>query len=197
MPDWRQPGAPSSGRLMQIRSTTAIKARTSRSRSTAARCFSQLEPFSPHVALAYGRRGEAYVHKGDLDRAIADFDQAIASIRARRGSCVGRGLAYREHGDLDSALADFSKAIEIDSASPTPSSIAASPMRTRGKPISRSRIAPPLSPSIRRMPSPITIAALPTRRPAISTARLPTIRRPSSSTPAIASAYQPRRALRP
>ena len=33
--------------------------------------FLEVDPFSPHVALAYGRRGEAYVHKGDFARAIA------------------------------------------------------------------------------------------------------------------------------
>ena len=40
--------------------------------------FLQLDPFSPYVALAYGRRGEAYMRKGDLSHAIADFDQAVA-----------------------------------------------------------------------------------------------------------------------
>ena len=77
--------------------------------------FLVVDPFSPHVALAYGRRGEAYVHKGDFARAIADFDQAIRIDPRQARFLVGRGLAHREHGDLDSALADFSKAIEIDS----------------------------------------------------------------------------------
>ena len=77
--------------------------------------FLEVDPFSPHVALAYGRRGEAYVHKGDFARAIADFDQAIRIDPRQARFLVSRGLAHREHGDLDSALADFSKAIEIDS----------------------------------------------------------------------------------
>jgi hypothetical protein len=34
--------------------------------------FLQVDPFSPYVALAYGRRGEAYIRKGDLAHAIAD-----------------------------------------------------------------------------------------------------------------------------
>ena len=77
--------------------------------------FLQVDPFSPHVALAYGRRGEAYVHKGDFARAIADFDQAIQIAPRQARFLVSRGLAHRDKGDLDSALADFSKAIEIDS----------------------------------------------------------------------------------
>jgi tetratricopeptide (TPR) repeat protein len=55
------------------------------------------------------------VHKGDLARAIADFDQAIPDRAAAGGFFVSRGLAHRARGDLDQALADFSKAIEIDS----------------------------------------------------------------------------------
>ena len=62
--------------------------------------FLQLNPFSPHVALAYGRRAVAYVHKGDLARAIADFDQAIRIDPRQARFLVGRGLAYRERGDL-------------------------------------------------------------------------------------------------
>ena len=76
--------------------------------------FLEVDPFSPHVALAYGRRGEAYLHKGDFARAIADFDQAIRIDPRQARFLVGRGLAHREHGDLDSALADYSKAIELD-----------------------------------------------------------------------------------
>ena len=60
--------------------------------------FLQLNPFSPHVALAYGRRAVAYVHKGDLARAIADFDQAIRIDPRQARFLVGRGLAYRERG---------------------------------------------------------------------------------------------------
>jgi tetratricopeptide (TPR) repeat protein len=77
--------------------------------------FLQLDPFSPYVALAYGRRGEAYMRKGDLSHAIADFDQAVAIDGRQARLYVGRGLAYRDKGDLDHAIGDFSKAIELDS----------------------------------------------------------------------------------
>ena len=77
--------------------------------------FLQLDPFSPYVALAYGRRGEAYMRKGDLAHAIADFDQAVAIDGGQAKFYVSRGLAYRDKRDLDRAIADFSKAIELDS----------------------------------------------------------------------------------
>ena len=77
--------------------------------------FLQLDPFSPYVALAYGRRGEAYMRKGDLAHAIADFDQAVAIDGSQARFYASRGLAYRDKRDLDRAIADFSKAIELDS----------------------------------------------------------------------------------
>lgn len=77
--------------------------------------FLQQDPLSPHVALAYGRRAEAYVSKGDLGHAIADFDQAIGIDPGQARLYVGRGLAYRDKGDLDQAIDDFGKAIEINS----------------------------------------------------------------------------------
>ncbi len=76
--------------------------------------FLQLDPFSPYVALAYGRRGEAYMRKGDLAHAIADFDQAVAIDGGQARFYVSRGLAYRDKRDLDRAIADFSKAIELE-----------------------------------------------------------------------------------
>jgi tetratricopeptide (TPR) repeat protein len=33
--------------------------------------------FNPAFALAYNNRGDAWVNKGDLDRAIADFPKAL------------------------------------------------------------------------------------------------------------------------
>src|SRR5512138_3268786 len=63
--------------------------------------FLQLDPFSPYVALAYGRRAEAYMRKGDLAHAIADFDQAVSIDGCQARLYVGRGLAHRDKGDLD------------------------------------------------------------------------------------------------
>ena len=95
--------------------------------------FLEVDPFSPHVALAYGRRGEAYVHKGDFARAIADFDQAIridprqarflvaaASLIASTAISFRARRFQQGHRDRLHAL-------------PTPSSIVAS-LRGQGEP---------------------------------------------------------------
>src|SRR6478736_903308 len=76
--------------------------------------FLQLEPLSPYVALAYGLRGGAYQKKGDIDRAIADFNQAIGIDPGQARLYLARGLVYRDKHDRDQAIADFSKAIAID-----------------------------------------------------------------------------------
>jgi len=74
----------------------------------------RLDPFGPNAALAYGLRGEAYKDKGDLDRAIVDFNSAITIDPESFNIYVNRGIAHRENGELDLALADFNKAIEIN-----------------------------------------------------------------------------------
>ena len=58
--------------------------------------FLQLDTFSPHVALAYGRRGEAYVHKGDFVRAIADYRAALV-----------KNPSPSDRKDIESALERF------------------------------------------------------------------------------------------
>src|ERR1039457_837666 len=78
--------------------------------------FLELEPYSPYVALAYGLRGGAYKQTGDLDRAIADFTQALKIDAGLVRVYVNRGIAYRDKGQLDQAIADFSQAIALDAA---------------------------------------------------------------------------------
>jgi tetratricopeptide (TPR) repeat protein len=68
------------------------------------------------LGLAFVNRGNAYASKGDLDRAIQDYDEAI---RRRPGSAPAfnnRGEAYARKGDYDRAIADFTHAIELKPA---------------------------------------------------------------------------------
>jgi lipoprotein NlpI len=72
----------------------------------------QLDSFA-NLGVAFDNRGNAYADKGDFDRAIADYDEAI---RRRPGNASGfnnRGEAYARKGDYDRAIADFSEAIEL------------------------------------------------------------------------------------
>jgi tetratricopeptide (TPR) repeat protein len=63
--------------------------------------------------VAYVNRGYEWRAKGDLDRAIADYSEAI-TLDPRHGSAYHhRGMAFRDKGDLDRALADLTAAIRI------------------------------------------------------------------------------------
>jgi tetratricopeptide (TPR) repeat protein len=69
-------------------------------------------------AVAYVNRGAAHRRKGDLDRAIADGNEAIRLDPAY--AYDGRGAAYSIKGDFDRGLADFNEAIRVDPKSSGP-----------------------------------------------------------------------------
>jgi tetratricopeptide (TPR) repeat protein len=77
--------------------------------------------------IVYSLRGAAYSVKGEYDRAIADFDQALQSPRTDPPfpstlisylrlafAHAHRGYAYGRKGDFDRAMPDLNKAIELD-----------------------------------------------------------------------------------
>ena len=81
----------------------------------------------PDLAIAYKNRGHAYQAKGDNDRAIADYAEAIRLDPEDAFAYNGRGNAYqvkrdkdgakhvdRAKGDNDRAIADYSEAIRLD-----------------------------------------------------------------------------------
>jgi tetratricopeptide (TPR) repeat protein len=65
-------------------------------------------------AAFYKARGYAYFVKGDSDRAIADYSEAIRIDPQDALVYLRRGLAYHNKGDYDLAIADYSEAIRID-----------------------------------------------------------------------------------
>ena len=74
----------------------------------------RLEKAPERKANAYNERGNAYSLKEAYDRAIADFDKAIALNPQAAAAYRHRGLAYlakRNHGH---AIADFDKAIALN-----------------------------------------------------------------------------------
>src|SRR5262245_24036606 len=64
-------------------------------------------------AASYLERGNQWLSKGEWDRAIADYDLAIA-FDARATIYSNRGIAKQRKGDLAGALADYNRAIELN-----------------------------------------------------------------------------------
>jgi len=80
----------------------------------------------PHPELtakanALTKSGNQKMRDGDLDGAIADYNEVIEIDKVfpdyvQSGTYLNRGLAFQKKGDLDAALADFNKAIKLSSS---------------------------------------------------------------------------------
>ena len=71
------------------------------------------------MAIAHNNRGNAYLAKGEHDRAIRDYNEAIRldpkNVRAFNDRAFNnRGVAYRKKGDFDRALQDLDEAIRLN-----------------------------------------------------------------------------------
>src|SRR5262249_18138042 len=64
-------------------------------------------------AIAYNNRGNAYIAKGDLDRAIQDFDQSIKLDANYTKPLNNRGVALMRQGEYDHAIEAFDEAIRL------------------------------------------------------------------------------------
>jgi lipoprotein NlpI len=67
-----------------------------------------------NLAVAYYNRGLAYYDKGDDDRAIAEYNEAIRLDPKFAYAYSSRGLAYDHKGDLERASPDYDEAIRLD-----------------------------------------------------------------------------------
>ena len=64
-------------------------------------------------AMAHYKRGVAYQFKGDVDRAIADYNKAIELRPSYARAYESRGSAYASKGVYTNAVADVTKASEL------------------------------------------------------------------------------------
>jgi tetratricopeptide (TPR) repeat protein len=67
------------------------------------------------LAQAYASRGAIYIRfKGDWDRAIADYDEALRLDPKNAGAHAGRAAAYLRKGNVDRALPDLNEGLRLD-----------------------------------------------------------------------------------
>ena len=59
-------------------------------------------------------RGDAYRKKGELDKAVADYTDAIRLDPKDAAAHAARGDVYRKKGELNKAIADYTEAIRLD-----------------------------------------------------------------------------------
>jgi len=65
------------------------------------------------IGPVFRNRGTAYHLKGDIGRAIEDFDQAIRANPKDTAAFTSRGYAYHRKGLYDRAIEDFNEAIAL------------------------------------------------------------------------------------
>jgi tetratricopeptide (TPR) repeat protein len=65
------------------------------------------------LAEIFNNRGVAYRLKGEHDRAIADYAQAIRLNAKFTAAFINRGVAYDHKGDYDRAIQEYDQAIKL------------------------------------------------------------------------------------
>ena len=75
--------------------------------------YSKAIEINPRAAF-FNNRGFHYRDKGEIELALADFNQAIDISPNYAEAYYNRGFYYRSKGEMELALADFNKVIEID-----------------------------------------------------------------------------------
>jgi curved DNA-binding protein CbpA len=72
----------------------------------------------PTTAASYRERAIDWNRKGDLDKAIADLNQAVRLAPDDAQAYHERGNAWGRKGDTDRALADYERALQIEPRDP-------------------------------------------------------------------------------
>jgi len=73
-----------------------------------------MQKHDQELVKKYYNRGIAYSEKGEVERAIEDYTQAIDLNPKFADAYIKRGLAYTKNGEFERAIADYTKAIELN-----------------------------------------------------------------------------------
>jgi tetratricopeptide (TPR) repeat protein len=71
-----------------------------------------------NLAVAYSNRGNSFLRRGNSDKAIADYGQALRLDPGFVDAYRNRGAAYFNLGAYDKALPDYDAAIRLDPREP-------------------------------------------------------------------------------
>ena len=71
-----------------------------------------------YANLAYGKRAEAYLEKGDFDAAILDITQVMKLYPSNLSVYSLRALAYLQKGDFERAIADYARVTDDPKSPP-------------------------------------------------------------------------------
>ena len=66
------------------------------------------------LARLYARRGGAYQAQGDVNRAVADYNESMRIDPTYPAAYNNRGNTWFHRGDFDRAIADYNQAIRLD-----------------------------------------------------------------------------------
>ena len=67
-----------------------------------------------NLSIEFYNRGNAYDGKGEYDRAIQDYDQAIRLNPSNADAFNNRGVSYFHKSDYDRAIQDYDQAIHLN-----------------------------------------------------------------------------------
>jgi tetratricopeptide (TPR) repeat protein len=70
------------------------------------------------LARLYARRGGAYQAQGDVNRAVADYNESMRIDPTYPSAYNNRGNVWYHKGDFDRAIADYDQAIRFDPKEP-------------------------------------------------------------------------------
>ena len=66
------------------------------------------------TAAAYNNRGNLWSHKGNVDAALKDYNEAIRLNPKEARAYNNRGEVWFDKGDVDATLIDYAEAIRLD-----------------------------------------------------------------------------------